>query len=79
MGLLDPFTAEKLVAGKQAELLAEARQAALLEAVAQGSNVTEHPLSLREIRAAGRLVLRTVTDVWNRSVKGAAGLVRASR
>lgn len=77
--MLDPFTAEKLVAGKQAELRAEARPAAQREAVARESNVTEHLRSIREIRGAGRLVLRTVTNVWNGSVKGAAGLVRASR
>ncbi len=79
MAMLDPFTAEKLVAWKQAELRAEARQAAQREAVARESNVTEHLQSIREIRAAERLVLRTVAHVWNRSVKGAAGLVRASR
>lgn len=67
---LDLYTAEKLVARKQAELRA---------ASARESEVTEYMLSIRAIRAAARLVRRAATQVWNGSAKRAAMLGRASR
>ncbi len=74
---MDPYTAERLVAYKQAELIAEARQAALDRAWAQ--EATEHMLSIRAIGAARSLLLRAVTQVWNGGLKGAAALGRADR
>ncbi len=74
---MDPYTAKRLVAYRQAELLAEARQAALVAACAQ--EATEHMPSIRAIGAARSLFLRGVTQVWNGGVKGAAGLGRAGR
>src|SRR5260370_21089417 len=74
---MDPYTAERLVAYKQAELIAEARQAALDRAWAQ--EATEHMLSIRAIGAARSLLLRAVTQVWNGGLKGAGALGRADR
>ena len=79
MDTLDLYTAEKLVTGKQAELRAEAKQDALRAASARESEVTEHLLSIQAVRAAGGLVRRSATRVWNGSVKGKAALRRASR
>ncbi|MGA7913272.1 MAG: hypothetical protein WCC30_17220 [Candidatus Dormiibacterota bacterium] len=76
---LDLYTAEKLVAGKQDKLRAEAKQDALRAASAREFEVTEHLLSIQAVRAAGGLVRRSATRVWNGCAKGKAALGRASR
>ena len=70
------YTAERLVANRQAELLMEARQSALGAAWAQ--EATEHMLLIRALRAAGNHLLRGVTQVRNGGVRSAA-LGRAGR
>jgi len=74
---VDPFIAEKLVTFKQADLRAEAKQAALREALARkpevGTWLTMAP------KAAAKLAVRVATSVWKSSFEGATALLRASR
>jgi hypothetical protein len=49
---LDPYVAEKVVAGKQAELRAEAIQVALRAELSRASDVTEQSLWVKAMRAA---------------------------
>lgn len=74
---MDLYTARRLVAYRQAELLEEARQAELRAACAQ--EATRHVLSMQGIRAAGNHLLRGVTQVWNGGVRGAVAVGRAAR
>lgn len=72
---MDLYSAERLVAYKQAELRAEAEQAAL--DMARVREVMEHLLSSSAIRTMKRLMRRSATQVWNGSVRRAAALRRA--
>ena len=64
---VDPFIAEKLVTFKQADLRAEAAQAALREASARKPEVRRW-LTMA-LKAAAKLPLRVMNDVWNGSFK----------
>ena len=61
--VLDPYIAERLVAGKQAELRAEAKRAALRAALARKSPMTEYHRSIGAIGVARRLLRRGATQV----------------
>ena len=74
---MDPYIARRLVAYRQAELLEEARQSALRAALAQ--EPTKQVMSMRGMRAAGSLLLRGVTQVWNIRVREAVAVGRAAR
>src|SRR5712691_4859600 len=75
----DMYTAEKLVAGKQAELRAEAEQTALCAVLARQSLATELLLPIRALQTAGRLVRRSANIAWNSTVKGTAAFDKANR
>jgi len=64
---VDPFIAEKLVTFKQADLRAEAAQAALREAAARKREV--RTWLTMALKAAAKLPLRLMTGVWNGSFK----------
>ncbi len=67
---MDPYTAEKLVAYKHAELRAQARRAVPDKAWAP--ETTEHLVWIRALLAAsGGLVRRTATQIWNGRVRPA--------
>ncbi len=66
---MDPYTAEKLVAYKHAELRAQARRA--VPDTAWTPQTTERLVWIRALRAAGGLVRRTATQVWNGRVRPA--------
>lgn len=79
MNMLDPFTAEKLVASKQAGLRAEAKRAALRETLARDSHATDPGPLLRAIDVAVRRVRQSLAQVWNSGVRRVAKVARASR
>lgn len=77
---MDPFIAGKLVAGKQSELRAEAKRAALREDLPRHSHATDdRRLFMQAMHAAGRLAHHYVTQVWNGGVRRFAASARASR
>jgi hypothetical protein len=71
---MDFYTAEKLVGYKQAELRAEAAQAAL-----DAAWVRDRLQSIGAMTAAAGLLRRGATRVWSRGVKGSAPLPEAGQ
>jgi hypothetical protein len=67
---VDPYLAEKLVAGKQAELRAEAIQAAVRAELSRGSGVTGQSVWVKAMRAAAILVRRRANSPPSRPVSG---------
>ena len=67
--MMDPYTAEKLVAYKHAELHAQAKRAVPDKAWAPEK--PEHLVWIGALRTAGGLVRRAATQVWNGRVRPA--------
>lgn len=73
MNSMDSYTAEKLVAGKQAELRAAAAREALLE----GDQISTRALSA--IRIAASLARRAATQIQSGGARAAAAFGWAGR
>ena len=79
MDLLDPYIAEKVVAHKQDELRAEAKESALRSAMVRESGSAAHRQWIRAVRSARVLLRLCATVAWREGVNGATPLGEADR
>ena len=76
---MDPYIAGKVVARKETDLRAEARESALRSALTRESGPPVHGQWIRAIRLAARLVGRSATLAWSGGPGRAAALGKADR